>query len=131
MNKTEQKTFHAIKMQRDELRNALENFCNRFSNGVHNHMLNDAHTSKGETKCAKGKSRQDVIWSLGLVCNDCDRCDNQCQVSYNEKKVFEAYHKASKVCGKPDAEKMGSFCPRTRVFSPSMAEMPVWMNSCG
>ena len=23
----------------------------------------------------------------------------------------------------------GSFCPRTSVFSPSMAEMPVWMNS--
>ena len=26
---------------------------------------------------------------------------------------------------------MGSFCPRTSVFSPSIAEMPVWMNSCG
>ena len=33
--------------------------------------------------------------------------------------------------GRPDAEKIGSFCPRTRVFSPSMAETPVWMNSCG
>ena len=30
-----------------------------------------------------------------------------------------------------EPEKMGSFCPRTRVFSPSMAEMPVWMNSSG
>ena len=28
-------------------------------------------------------------------------------------------------------EKMGSFWPRTRVFSPSIAETPVWINSCG
>ena len=28
-------------------------------------------------------------------------------------------------------EKIGSFWPRTSVFSPSMAEMPVWINSCG
>ena len=27
--------------------------------------------------------------------------------------------------GSPDPEKMGSFCPRTRVFSPSIVEMPV------
>ena len=27
------------------------------------------------------------------------------------------------------AEKMGSFCPLTRVFRPSMAETPVWINS--
>ena len=30
-----------------------------------------------------------------------------------------------------EPEKMGSFCPRTRVFSPSMAETPVWINSWG
>jgi hypothetical protein len=29
------------------------------------------------------------------------------------------------------AEKIGSFWPRTSVFRPSMAETPVWMNSCG
>ena len=28
-------------------------------------------------------------------------------------------------CGRPEAEKIGSFCPRTSVFSPSMAETPV------
>ena len=33
--------------------------------------------------------------------------------------------------GRPEAEKIGSFWPRTRVFSPSMAETPVWMNSLG
>ena len=33
--------------------------------------------------------------------------------------------------GRPEPEKMGSFWPRTRVFSPSMVEMPVWMNSLG
>ncbi len=33
--------------------------------------------------------------------------------------------------GRPEPEKMGSFCPRTRELRPSMAEMPVWMNSRG
>ena len=34
-------------------------------------------------------------------------------------------------CGSPDAEKIGSFCPRTNVFSPSIADTPVWINSSG
>ncbi len=38
---------------------------------------------------------------------------------------------ASALCGSPAAEKIGSFCPLTRVFMPSMLEMPVWMNSDG
>ena len=38
---------------------------------------------------------------------------------------------ASCECGRPEQEKIGSFCPRTRVFSPSMADTPVWMNSEG
>ena len=29
------------------------------------------------------------------------------------------------IWGRPEPEKMGSFCPRTRVFRPSMVEMPV------
>ncbi len=38
---------------------------------------------------------------------------------------------ANSLCGRPDPEKMGSFCPRTNVFIPSMVEIPVWMNSAG
>ena len=30
-----------------------------------------------------------------------------------------------------EPEKIGSFWPRTRVLSPSIVEMPVWMNSLG
>lgn len=107
MNATEQKLFHALKLQRDELRKALENLCDRFSQGVHNNMLDETcprRPGKGETKCAKGKSRKDVVWSLGFFCKDCDGCAKQCQVSYEEREIFEAYQKASKVCGKPDAE---------------------------
>ena len=33
--------------------------------------------------------------------------------------------------GRPEQEKIGSFCPRTSVFRPSIVEMPVWMNSAG
>ena len=33
--------------------------------------------------------------------------------------------------GRPEPEKMGSFCPRERVLSPSIDEMPVWIKSLG
>ena len=38
---------------------------------------------------------------------------------------------ASSLCGNPLAEKIGSFCPLTNVFSPSIADIPVCMNSWG
>ena len=38
---------------------------------------------------------------------------------------------ASRLCGRPLPEKIGSFCPRTSVFMPSMQEIPVWMKSRG
>src|SRR5947209_3910326 len=38
---------------------------------------------------------------------------------------------ATSLCGWPAPENRGSFCPRTRVFRPSIVEMPVWMNSAG
>ncbi len=36
-----------------------------------------------------------------------------------------------RLCGRPAPLNRGSFCPRTRAFRPSMAEMPVSMNSAG
>src|SRR5512138_668083 len=38
---------------------------------------------------------------------------------------------ASRPAGSPAQEKIGSFCPRTSVFMPSIAETPVSMKSCG
>src|SRR5437870_1192636 len=38
---------------------------------------------------------------------------------------------ATSLCGSPAPENSGSFWPRTRVFRPSIVEMPVWMNSAG
>ena len=38
---------------------------------------------------------------------------------------------ASLLWGSPLPENMGNFCPRIRVFMPSMAEMPVCMKSLG
>ncbi len=38
---------------------------------------------------------------------------------------------ASRLCGSPLPEKMGSFWPRISVFMPSMQESPVWMKSRG
>ena len=32
-------------------------------------------------------------------------------------------------CGRPEPENIGSFCPRTRVFSPSIEDTPVWIDS--
>src|SRR5919201_838436 len=42
-----------------------------------------------------------------------------------------AIWRATSLCGNPAPEKRGSFCPRTRVLSPSIVEIPVWMNSAG
>ena len=39
--------------------------------------------------------------------------------------AWRAICAASCACGRPDAEKIGSFCPRTSVLSPSMADTPV------
>src|SRR2546426_1486485 len=39
--------------------------------------------------------------------------------------------KATSLGGRPAPENSGSFCPRTRVLSPSIVEIPVWMNSAG
>ena len=45
--------------------------------------------------------------------------------------AWRAICAAMRLWGRPDAEKMGSFWPRTMGFSPSIVEMPVWMNSEG
>ena len=34
---------------------------------------------------------------------------------------------ASLSCGKPEPEKIGNFCPRIKVFNPSIADIPVLM----
>ena len=46
-------------------------------------------------------------------------------------RAWRAICAASCECGRPEPEKIGSFWPRTSVKLPSMAEMPVWMNSDG
>ncbi|MBT9150820.1 MAG: hypothetical protein DDT40_00999 [candidate division WS2 bacterium] len=38
---------------------------------------------------------------------------------------------AMRIWGIPDPENIGSFCPLTRTFKPSMEEMPVSINSLG
>jgi hypothetical protein len=35
------------------------------------------------------------------------------------------------LCGRPEAEKMGIFCPRAIEFMVSMVEIPVWIISSG
>jgi len=46
-------------------------------------------------------------------------------------RAWRAIWAASSLCGSPAPENTGSFCPRMRVFMPSMAEMPVTMRSRG
>ncbi len=45
--------------------------------------------------------------------------------------AWRAICAASSACGSPLAENIGNFCPLTRVFNPSIAETPVWINSSG
>ena len=42
-----------------------------------------------------------------------------------------AIWRAKSLWGNPDPEKIGSFCPLTRVFIQSIVEIPVWMKSDG
>ena len=46
-------------------------------------------------------------------------------------RAWRAICAASAAWGRPEPEKIGSFWPRTRVFSPSIVDTPVWMNSAG
>src|SRR3989454_1331160 len=45
--------------------------------------------------------------------------------------AWRAIWSAPSLCGSPAPENSGSFWPRTRVFNPSIVEIPVWMNSAG
>src|SRR5438876_6055557 len=45
--------------------------------------------------------------------------------------AWRAICSATSLCGRPALEKSGSFWTRTSVLSPSIVEMPVWMNSAG
>src|SRR5213594_451775 len=45
--------------------------------------------------------------------------------------AWRAIWSATSLCGSPAPENSGSFWPRTRVFNPSIVEIPVWMNSAG
>src|SRR5437773_4989876 len=45
--------------------------------------------------------------------------------------AWRAICRATSLCGRPAPENSGSFWPRTRVFRPSIVEIPVWMNSAG
>ena len=46
-------------------------------------------------------------------------------------RAWRAICAATRAWGRPEPLKSGSFCPRTSVFSPSIVEIPVWMNSFG
>src|SRR2546426_3725833 len=45
--------------------------------------------------------------------------------------AWRAICRATSLCGRPAPENSGSFWPRTRVFRPSIVEIPVWMSSAG
>src|SRR2546426_5014087 len=45
--------------------------------------------------------------------------------------AWRAICNATSLCGRPAPENSGSFWPRTRVFRPSIVEIPVWMSSAG
>src|SRR2546422_980395 len=45
--------------------------------------------------------------------------------------AWRAICNATSLCGRPAPENSGCFWPRTRVFRPSIVEIPVWMDSAG
>ena len=53
------------------------------------------------------------------------------EAGFTKGAFYGYYSDKVRLWGRPEAEKMGSFWPRTIGFRPSIVEMPVWMNSEG
>ena len=99
--------LHNVSVQRNELRRCLAELCDKLQHGAYNHMFMETNPrSSGEDKetCEKGHKRYDVIWSLGRCCCDCDGCGKECQLSFEEKRLFDAAREAMAIIERPDAE---------------------------
>lgn len=106
-----EENFRRVCVQRDCLAKALGRLIDTIRNGVYNHMLPDVnpramHTEvDAKTKCPKGHTRRDVMWSMGLCCLKCD--DHHCRarhLSFEERGMFEAMDVASEILNRPDGE---------------------------
>ena len=99
--------FIDVAMQRDRLRNVLADLYDSLRHGVHNHMLPEncerAHSEDPEDKCKNGLKRMEVLWQMGSSCLGCDGI-GKCHLSFEEKDVFEAMHKAIEAINMRPAE---------------------------
>lgn len=108
-----EENFKRVCVQRDCLAKALGLLIDNIRSGVYNHMLPDVnqngmHTEvDAKTKCPKGHTRRDVMWSMGRFCLKCD--DYPCKASHltlEEYKMFEAMDVASGILDRHDRETM-------------------------
>ena len=99
--------LHDIRIQRDELRHALGEVCDRIRQGACNHMFREENpriTRSDKKKCKEGYAREGVIWCCGSCCGDCDGCAKDCQLSFEERSLFKALRAANKLLNARDAE---------------------------
>ena len=105
------KNFRRVCVQRDCLAKALGLLIHNIRHGVCNHMLPDVnprgmHTEvDANTKCPKGHTRRDVMWSMGSCCLKCE--DYPCKAHHltlEEYMMFESMDVASKILDRPNGE---------------------------
>lgn len=99
--------LHDIQVQRDELRHALSEVYDRIRQGAYNHMFREENprvARSDKEKCKEGYTRQGVIWCCGSCCGDCDGCGKDCQLSFEEQRLFKALRAARKILDARDAE---------------------------
>lgn len=99
--------LHDIRIQRDELRHALGEVCDRIRQGACNNMFREENprvTRSDKKKCKEGYTREGVIWCCGSCCGDCDGCAKDCQLSFEERSLFKALRAANNLLSARDAE---------------------------
>ena len=99
--------LHSVRVQRDELRSALDKVYDRIRQGAYNHMFRDENpraSGSDKEKCKEGYTRHGVIWCCGSCCGECDGRGKDCQLSFEEQKLFKAIRSANKLLDERDAE---------------------------
>ena len=99
--------LHDIRIQRDALRHALGEVCDRIRQGACNHMFREDNprvSRSDKKKCKEGYTREGVIWCCGSCCGDCDGCAKDCRLSFEERSLFKALRAADKLLDARDAE---------------------------
>ena len=88
------------------------------------------HVQDGVLECAALAETREELLGLASRDADCDE-DHRERLAVRCARALDDLRGELRGPASPGPTKIGSFCPRTSVFRPSIAEMPVSMKSAG